>query len=183
MQLHRASFVPLVVALVTTLWAPCTAAQSIVLTSGSFQPGGPIGRHYAATFCGGDNFSPSLHWRGAPPLTRSLLLTVHDPQGRGGAGLWHWIVFDIPATVSGLPSLRSGLPLPAGAKTATNGHGARGYSGPCPPQGERHRYTFTLYALDESFVQEETSVGPRTLLGAISSHVLATGTLAGTYPR
>ncbi len=162
---------------------PAAAQQAIALRSGSFQPGGRIPLRYAATLCSGLNYSPSLWWSKLPALTRSLMITVHDQQGRGGAGLWHWIVFDIPAGAAGLASSANGAALPRGAATATNGHGLRGYSGPCPPRGETHRYTFVVYALDEAFVPEEAGVRPRDLLAAISSHVLSTGTLAGSYGR
>ncbi len=162
---------------------PSPAAQPIVLHSGSFAQGGPIPKRYAAALCEGSNVAPSVWWSRVPPLTRSLALTVRDPQGRGGAGLWHWIVYDLPAASNGIAASADGRVLPAGAVTATNGHGLRGYSGPCPPHGETHRYTFTVYALDVAFVQVQPSVRPRDLLSAISSHVLATGTLVGTYSR
>jgi hypothetical protein len=184
MHLRIASFaVALTLAAASGSSGPVAAVQPIVLRSGSFQPGGRIPLHYASVVCSGDNFSPSLRWSGLPELTRSLMITVRDPQGRGGAGLWHWIVYDIPTSASGLASSADGKALPRGAVTATNGHGLRGYSGPCPPAGQMHDYTFTVYALDESFVQEKASVRPRDLLSAISSHVLATGNLIGTYGR
>jgi Raf kinase inhibitor-like YbhB/YbcL family protein len=159
------------------------AAETISLRSGSFAAGGRIPLRYASTLCEGSNVAPSLWWSGMPALTRSIMLTVRDPQGRSGAGLWHWIVYDVPASANGIPASADGRVVPPGAATATNGHGLRGYSGPCPPRGETHRYTFVVYALDEAFVQVKPSVRPRDLLGAISSHVLATGTLVGTYSR
>ena len=158
-------------------------AQTIALRSGSFAPGGRIPLRYASTLCEGNNVAPSLWWSEMPALTRSIMLTVRDPQGRGGAGLWHWIVYDVPPAANGIAASADGRVVPRGAVTATNGHGLRGYSGPCPPRGETHRYTFVVYALDESFVQVKPSVRPRDLLWAISSHVLATGTLIGTYSR
>jgi Raf kinase inhibitor-like YbhB/YbcL family protein len=163
--------------------APAAGTEPIVLRSASFPPGGRISSHFASRECGGDNFSVPLWWRRAPPLTQSFLVTVFDAQGRSGAGLWHWVVYDIASTANGIASSADGRVLPPKATTATNGHGLRGYSGPCPPKGETHRYLFTIYALDEPFVQEKKTVAPRHLLADISSHVLATGTLVGTYSR
>jgi Raf kinase inhibitor-like YbhB/YbcL family protein len=159
------------------------AAGRIVLTSPSFQNGGRLSSKFASRLCGGANVSPAVSWRGAPGLTQGYVLTMYDPEGRSGAGLWHWIVYDLPSTARGIASSADGKVLPLPARTGMNGHGLRGYFGPCPPPGKVHHYRFNVYALDEPYVQVEKTAVPKVLLAAMASHVLASGSLIGTYAR
>ena len=98
---------------------------------------------------GGSDISPALAWSGAPATTRSLAVTIFDPDAHGG--WWHWLVLDIPPQTTGLAQgAGSGkAALPAGALEAANSNGVKVYSGPCPPAGSgTHHYQITLWALD-----------------------------------
>ena len=57
------------------------------------------------------------------------------------------------------------------------------YGGPCPPKGHgKHRYIFTVYALDVDKVEgasEKTTGAP--LVFTMRGHVLATGHITGTF--
>lgn len=99
--------------------------------------------------CKGGNVSPALSWKDLPAGTHSLALTVYDPDAPTGSGWWHWVVYDIPATTTSLPSAAGvKADLPAGAKQARNDYGVRNFGGACPPPGDMpHRYIFTLHAL------------------------------------
>jgi Raf kinase inhibitor-like YbhB/YbcL family protein len=105
--------------------------------------------------CQGENLSPPLSWSGAPEGTRSFALMVHDPDApTGGAGIWHWVVINIPASVSSLEagaSTPDGSKLPPGSRQIANDYvgmtGNAAWGGPCPPKGAAHAYNFTLYAL------------------------------------
>jgi Raf kinase inhibitor-like YbhB/YbcL family protein len=100
--------------------------------------------------CTGADISPALEWSGAPPQTKSFAITVYDPDAPTGSGWWHWMVFDIPASETSLPSGagNTGGSLPRGAKHGMTDYGVKAWGGPCPPPGdEPHRYVFTVFAL------------------------------------
>lgn len=101
--------------------------------------------------CSGLNKSPALAWKNPPAGTKSFALTVYDPDAPTGSGWWHWVVYNIPATVTSLPK-GAGTPdgklLPPGSLQVNTDFGGPGYGGPCPPVGHKaHRYIFTIHAL------------------------------------
>jgi len=134
--------------------------------------------------CEGGNVSPALVWSNLPAGTRSLALQVHDPDAPTGSGFWHWAVYDIPPSATGLAQGAGNSPsgLPAGAYGGntdfldTGATGANGnYGGPCPPQGDApHHYVFTLYALG---VDQLAAAGgiPKTGSAAVYSFVMNKG--------
>jgi Raf kinase inhibitor-like YbhB/YbcL family protein len=99
--------------------------------------------------CTGGNISPQLSWQGAPQGTKSFVLTMFDPDAPTGSGFWHWVVVNIPATATSLPTGASRTSkMPPGSLETRNDAGAAGYAGPCPPAGTpAHRYVFTLFAM------------------------------------
>jgi hypothetical protein len=101
--------------------------------------------------CSGQNISPALAWKDFPAGTKSFALMVHDPDAPTGSGWWHWIVYNIPAKVTSLPTgagKADGSLMPQGAVQSNTDFGTPGYGGPCPPKGDKpHRYIFTLFAL------------------------------------
>lgn len=125
-------------------------AEPFTLTSPSFEDKGTLTNRqvYNGFGCQGLNQSPELHWTGVPPGTRSLVLTVYDPDAPTGSGWWHWVVYDIPAGARQLPAdagTDSGASLPVGAKQGRNDFGSRDFGGACPPAGDKpHHYVFTL---------------------------------------
>jgi phosphatidylethanolamine-binding protein (PEBP) family uncharacterized protein len=53
-----------------------------------------------------------------------------------------------------------------------------------PPRGHgRHRYIFTLYALDQPVTLPPEEATAERLLAAIRGHTVAQGQLMGTYQR
>jgi hypothetical protein len=98
--------------------------------------------------CVGDNVSPELHWSNVPDGTKSLVILMVDPEGRGGAGVNHWVAYGIDPKVTGFAEGELSKPSDKyiGGKS-TQGVGF--YSGPCTPPGtEPHHYTFVLVATD-----------------------------------
>ncbi len=99
--------------------------------------------------CSGRDLSPPLAWSGVPEGTVAFALLCDDPDAP--AGTWdHWVIFNIPASATGLPE---GVPttptLHDGSVQGRNGWGKVGYRGPCPPPGRPHRYVFRLMALSK----------------------------------
>lgn len=98
--------------------------------------------------CDGENISPDVSWSKPPEGTKSLAITIYDPDAPNSAGWWHWIVYNIPADVDKIDKNASATGLPNGAKQAINDFGKEAYGGPCPPsQDKPHRYILTVYAL------------------------------------
>jgi Raf kinase inhibitor-like YbhB/YbcL family protein len=98
--------------------------------------------------CVGENVSPQLSWSGVPEGTKSFIMLMIDPEGRGGAGVNHWVAYGIPASVTSFAEGEVSKPSDkyVGGKS-TQGVGF--YSGPCtPPNTTPHHYTFVLVATD-----------------------------------
>lgn len=153
------------------------ALLALVLASASFAPSAPLPAWSAhgASRCPGANRSPELHWSAPPPGTRSYALVLFDPDARGG--WYHWIAYDIPAT---LRELTVGASLPQSQLGITS-FGERRYGGPCPPPGLNHHYVFALYALDVSSLDASAPLDGPTLLQRIRGHVVTSATLIGRY--
>jgi Raf kinase inhibitor-like YbhB/YbcL family protein len=97
--------------------------------------------------CVGENVSPELSWSGVPAGTKSFVLTMIDPEGRGGLGVFHWVAYGIPADVHSFAEGEVSKPSDkyVGGKS-TQGVGY--FSGPCTPAGSPHHYTFKIIATD-----------------------------------
>jgi Raf kinase inhibitor-like YbhB/YbcL family protein len=151
--------------------------KSMTVTSKSFREGAAIPMEHVFNGCGGKNVSPQLSWSGAPAGTKSFAITCFDPDAPTGSGYWHWLAFDIPAKTT---SLDAGAKV---GKTGRTDYGMAGYGGPCPPKGDiPHRYIFTVYALDVDSIKgagDETSGA--SVIFMMRGHVLATGTITGTF--
>lgn len=142
--------------------------MALILTSASFNEGDMLGADHVLSEaygfgCAGGNLSPQLAWSGAPSATQSFAVTCFDPDAPTGSGFWHWVVVNIPPTVTSLP-LGAGDPardlMPAGALEVRTDFGKPGYGGPCAPEGSNiHRYIFTVHAvgLKELPVTADTS--------------------------
>ena len=150
--------------------------------------------------CMEDDSSPPLTWSGAPPGTVSLALIADDPENE--SGVWvHWVLYNIPPDVTGLPE---GVPtttnvLPDGTMQGVNDFKRTGYGGPCPPpnlvsvmveadEGQKrpaaapHKYYFKLYALDTQ-VGLGAGATKDDLLDAMDGHILAEAETVGKYLR
>jgi Raf kinase inhibitor-like YbhB/YbcL family protein len=93
--------------------------------------------------CVGDNVSPQLSWS-----NESFVLLMIDPEGRGDAGVNHWVAYGIAPSVTGFAEgdVSKQTDKYVGGKST---QGVAFYSGPCtPPNQTPHHYTFVLIATD-----------------------------------
>jgi Raf kinase inhibitor-like YbhB/YbcL family protein len=130
---------------------------AFTLTSTTFKDGqmmprkaanmNPAGAANPNPNCVGENVSPQLSWTGAPAGTKSFAITMVDPEGRGGAGVHHWIAYGIPPEVTSFAEGETSKESPkyVGGKST---QGVPYYSGPCTPPGSPHHYTFVVIATD-----------------------------------
>ena len=149
------------------------------LTSTAFTEGAAIPPKFT---CDARNVSPPLKWSGVPAGAKSLALIVDDPDAPSGTWV-HWVLYDLPASVSELPEdLAKSQYVAGGAKQGLNDFKHLGYGGPCPPHGKPHRYLFKLYALD-LLLDLKPGLTKKDLETAMEKHILAQGQLMGTYQR
>lgn len=140
-------------------------AGDFLVTSPTLKEHGAIGNEhvYDGFGCSGHNLSPELRWEQAPKGTKGFAVTVYDPDAPTGSGWWHWVIFNIPSSVTSLPmgagKSNDSSSLQGSVQSMTD-FGQQGYGGPCPPQGDKpHRYIFTVYALkvDQLPLKKEAS--------------------------
>jgi Raf kinase inhibitor-like YbhB/YbcL family protein len=130
--------------------------------------------------------SPALQWTNTPKGTASFTLIFHDPDAhpnKGMSDVTHWIVWNIPATATGLPENVPAAPkMDDGAIQGKNIRGVNGYQGPCPPPGKPHHYTFELYVLDNTL-----DLGPDALradvMKAMDGHIIGKAVYVGFFHR
>ena len=147
------------------------AMIEMTLTSPAFAQDEAIPLQFS---CDGDDISPELAWAGIPEGAASLALILDDPDAP--VGTWdHWLLFDMPPDLEGLPQ---------GGTAGTDGNNSwnrTGYGGPCPPGGT-HRYFFKLYALD-TILDLPAGTAKAALEAAMEGHILGQTELMGTYTR
>lgn len=132
---------------------------------------------------GGGNLSPHLAWEGAPAGTAGFVVTCYDPDAPTGSGWWHWIVSDIPAEVTELPTgAGSGeAPLPAGAVQSRTDFGFSHFGGAAPPRGETHRYVFTVHAVDVASLGADDQASGALVGFLTNAHRLGQASLTVTF--
>jgi len=169
----------------------------------------------------GADISPAVRWSKGPYGTRSFALVLQDAdvpadfstanqEGKVIAAeaprrtITHWVLVDIPATVTALKAGAEGDKLvPKGKPQLATDHGRRGlndygpfmagnrdmagdyagYDGPCPPWNDQrlHHYTLTVYALSVGKLPVEGKFDGAAALRAIRPYILAKGSTLATY--
>lgn len=155
--------------------------MSFLINSADFKDGETIPRKIS---CDGDDLSPELSWSAPPAGTKSFAMLVEDPDAPSGTFI-HWIIYDIPADWNGL---RRGMTSKDGAeqgiKQGVTDFGNTGWGGPCPPRGHgKHRYIFTLKALDISTLGLPNGVKKSAFDKALKGHMLGETKITGVYER
>ena len=137
--------------------------------------------------CSGQNISPALAWKNFPAETKSFALMVYDPDAPTGSGFWHWVVYNISANVSSLPTgagKADGSLLPKGAVQSNTDFGSPGYGGPCPPVGDKpHRYVFTIFALKVDKLELPPNASGALVGFVVRQNAIGKASITGYYGR
>jgi Raf kinase inhibitor-like YbhB/YbcL family protein len=164
----------------------------MILTTTAWPDGGQIPVRYTQA---GEQVSPELKWTSVPAGTLSFVVNMLDPDvsvQKGTETQPHWIVWNIPATATGLPEgVKQGGDLPDGSHQIS----ASGpqYRGPgAAANGPLHHYTLEVYALDTKLdVAASTAAQPITaaletranVMKAMQGHVLGKAVYVGLFRR
>ena len=153
------------------------ANASFTLTSSAFKEGDEIPLKYKCMNVNpkGQNVSPPLSWGPGPAGTKSyavVLMHVPSPE--------HWVLWDIPASVTSLPENIEHVAqpaAPAGSKQSLanlDGFNGSGYLGPCPQAANsRQSYKFSVYALDVEQVPGLSATStPTAAAAAVKAHLV-----------
>jgi Raf kinase inhibitor-like YbhB/YbcL family protein len=182
----------LTLAAASTLAAQGNRTPPMVLTI----PGWADGTQIPVKFTqAGEQLSPELRWTNVPAGTQSFVVNMLDPDVavmRGPETQPHWIVWNIPASATGLPEgMKPGAEQPDG----THQISASGpqYRGPgAAASGPLHHYTFEVYALDTKLEVAPSTATPAVnaaletraaVMKAIHGHVLGKAVYVGLFRR
>ena len=168
------------------------AAPAMTLTVEGFPDGGDVPVKFSQAAPGvatGEGLSPATSWANVPAGTQSFFLNMRDmdvARNKTTDDQAHWVVWNIPATATGLPE-----GVPKGAKLANGAYqfSATGqmYRGPgAGANGPKHHYMFELYALDAVIdvpPAADAFESRANVMKAIQGHVLAKAVYGGLFRR
>jgi Raf kinase inhibitor-like YbhB/YbcL family protein len=156
------------------------AVGSFTVTSADVTDAAPMPQRFAHAGVGGENLSPQLAWSGFPGGTRSFTVTCFDPDAPTPCGFWHWLVVNLPVSVTELARGAGTGTLPGLA--LRNDFGAPGYGGPYPPDGDRpHRYYFVVHAVDVEALELTADSSAAYASFNLAFHTLARAIITPTY--
>ncbi|MCU1382997.1 MAG: phospholipid-binding protein family [Acidobacteria bacterium] len=168
------------------------AAPALTLTVAGFADGADIPVKFSQAAPGvatGEGLSPAINWTNVPAGTQSFFLNMRDmdvARNKTTDDQAHWVVWNLPASASGLPE-----GVPKGPKLANGAYqfSATGqmYRGPgAGANGPKHHYMFELYALDTMVdVQPAADAfeSRANVMKAIQGHILAKAVYGGLFRR
>jgi Raf kinase inhibitor-like YbhB/YbcL family protein len=168
------------------------AAPAMTLTVEGFPDGGDVPVKFSQAAPGvatGEGVSPAISWTNVPAGTQSFFLNMHDmdlARNKTTDDQAHWVVWNIPATATGLPE-----GVPKGPKLANGAFqiSATGqmYRGPgAGANGPKHHYVFEIYALDTMIDVQPAADAFETranVMKAIQGHILAKAVYGGLFRR
>jgi Raf kinase inhibitor-like YbhB/YbcL family protein len=166
--------------------AAAAQAAPFTLSSTSFKDGAVLDRKFAGNIptnpnCVGQNVSPQLAWSNVPAGTKSIVLSMIDPEGRLGLITNHWVAYGIPVSRTSFAEGEATQPA-KGWKAGKSSQGLTTYGGPCTlPDTTWHHYTFVAIATDlepdalpEGLTREE-------LFEKLAGHAKASSGLVGKF--
>jgi Raf kinase inhibitor-like YbhB/YbcL family protein len=148
--------------------------ETLTVASPAFAEDGSIPQRFT---CDGEDVSPPLEIGDVPDEAGNLSLLVSDPDAPSGT-FDHWVGWNRPPNATSVPEGASGSGFQG--IEGQNDFDEAGWRGPCPPEGEEHRYVFRVYAVDGPL-----DLGPDAdgadLREALTVRVLAQGALTALY--
>lgn len=133
---------------------------------------------------GGKDLSPELTWSGSPKGTKSYAVSMFDADAPTPSGFWHWMVVNIPATITKLDSgagKPDGKSLPKGSWQIPNDARMAQYVGAAPPKGQgKHRYFLVVTALDVEALDVPRDTTPAFANFSMLGHILGRAMLVVT---
>ncbi|WP_329106021.1 YbhB/YbcL family Raf kinase inhibitor-like protein [Micromonospora sp. NBC_01699] len=156
---------------------------AFTLTSDDVRDGEQLDDEFVHSSLGGGDLSPQLAWSGFPDATRSFVITCYDPDAPTTSGFWHWVLVNVPVSVTQLPrgAGKAGS-VEGGAFAVRNDYGTQEYGGAAPPAGDRpHRYLFAVHALDVDKLDLTPDNSPAVVGFNLTFHTLARAVIRPTY--
>lgn len=149
-------------------------------SSSSFSNGGILPAQFT---CDGDNLSPEFTIKDTPKETKSLAFIVEDQdldkkQLKELSNPAHMMVWNIPATTT---KFTQGIRPPG--TIGRNIFGDFAYGGPCPPEGETHKYSFTLYFIEKDSLAITSDAGLAEAKETIEDNSIGKSKLTASYTR
>lgn len=168
------------------------APPAMTLTIPGFADGSHIPVKFTQAAPGvpvGEGTSPAIQWANAPAGTQSFVIHMHDmdvTRNKTSDDQVHWVVWNLPATLTGLPE-----GVPKGSQMADGSYqiSATGpmYRGPgAPANGPEHHYVIEFYALDSKLDVKPSADAFATradVIKAIQGHILAKAVYGGLFKR
>jgi len=140
------------------------------LWSDDFENNGEIPLKFT---CQGEGISPALSWSDIPTSAKSLALSCVDPDAPGGNFI-HWQIINIPTSIY---EVEVGQTPPG--DVLPNSGSENNYFPPCPPSG-KHRYIFTLYALN---VEKIDPGSVKDFAASVEPQAIERAQLVGLYQK
>jgi Raf kinase inhibitor-like YbhB/YbcL family protein len=141
--------------------------SAMLANSYSMADGGRLPSKYTTD---GLNISPHIGWQRVPREAKSIAIIMNDSDSSSGSWI-HWGIFNIPPQLIELgedqPKERN---INHGIRQVVNDFGKPGYHGPLGAT-EKHKYVFTVCALDE-MLQVKFNCTGEDLLKAMYGHVI-----------
>lgn len=132
----------------------CSAQDHLTLSSAEVEDGGALPSELKCTHDGG-----TVEGRDAPSH--------------------YWLLWDIPMDTR---EIERGNPQSIGHEGVDKDRRRMGYTPPCSPPGARHKYTISLYALDEPLDALPDADGPSVdwaaMTAAMEGHVIASSQIS-----
>lgn len=176
-----------------TCFAQAQPTAPMTLSSTAFADGTIIPVKYSQAAPGaapGEGASPVLSWTNVPAGTKSLLLHMHDldfVRNKTTDDQVHWLVWNIPATNTGLPEgVSKGARLPDGSyQISVTGLVYRGPG--AAANGPLHHYMFEILALDIDLdfpaVANDPFATRAKIMETIQGHILGKAVYGGLFKR